>query len=383
MVKPKKNDLSVLIIAGETSSDKYGAHLVQAVKTLCPSLSFFGIGGQHMEEEGVDLLFHVRDISLVGFEIIFCLFNLLKIFKRLDLETTLRKPAAAILIDSPDFNLRLAKKLKKRLVPVLYFIGPTVWAWRKGRLKTIKNNVTKMLLIFPFEEKIYHDHQIPAIYVGHPLKGRIRPSLSREEFFEKYQLNPDKRLITFLPGSRRSELKFHLPVLLQSVKRFREKFNAQFILLQAENLDERLYSDYLSSSREDLRMIREDKYEAMASSDLILAACGTANLEAVLLEVPLVSFYRISPFYYWAGVRFVKIENFSITNILAGKKVVPELIQKQFTAENLFIEAQKILESEQMRSEMIRHFKSIKQSLGDQSTFQNVAGELRKIICPG
>lgn len=383
MVNPKKNDTSVLIIAGETSSDKYGALLVQTVRKSDPSISFFGIGGKNMEEEGVDLLFSVRDISLVGFEIVSRIFSLLNIFRRLNTETTLRKPAAAILIDSPDFNLRLAKKLKKLSVPVLYFIGPTVWAWRKGRLKIIKRNVTKMLLIFPFEEKMYHDRQIPATYVGHPLKETISLSLSREEFFKKYGLNPHKRLITLLPGSRRIELKFHMPILLQALKRIREELNTQFILLQAENLDDQLYSGYLSPSPNGLRMIRENKYEAMASSDLVLAACGTANLEALLLEVPLISFYRIWPFYYWAGVRFVKIKNYSIANILAGKKVVPELIQKNFTGENLFKEVQRILESDRVKSEMRRHFKTIKQSLGEQSAFIKVAEELKRIVYPG
>jgi lipid-A-disaccharide synthase len=265
---------------------------------------------------------------------------------------------------------------------VLYFIGPTVWAWRKKRLKTIKKNVSKMLLIFPFEEELYRSRQIPAAYVGHPLNEMITLSLSREEFFEKFGLDPDKKLITLLPGSRRGEIKFHLPILLQAVKRLREEVNVQFLLLQAEHLDDHAYSDPLSSSPESLKMIQEYKYEAMASSDLVLAACGTANLEAVLLDVPLVSFYRIWPFYYMAGVKFVKIRNYSIANILAGKSIVPELIQTDFTAENLIREARRILDSDRVREEMVRHFKDIKKSLGNQSAFLNVADELGKIVFP-
>ncbi len=380
MVSPERNEAPVLIIAGETSSDKYGALLVQAIKKSLPSVTLFGIGGKHMEEEGVDLLYTVQDISLVGFEIVTRLLRLLNIFNRLERETILRKPAAAILIDSPDFNLHLAKKLKKRSVPILYFIGPTVWAWRKGRLKTIKKNVTKMLLIFPFEEELYRSHQIPAAYVGHPLKEMITLSLSRQEFFEKFGLDPDKKLISLLPGSRRGEIKFHLPILLQAVKRLREEVNVQFLLLQAENLDDHVYSDHLSSFPEALKTIKDNKYEAMASSDLVLAACGTANLEAVLLDVPLVSFYRIWPFYYRAGVKFVKIRSYSIANILAGKSIVPELIQRDFTAENLTREARRILDSPRVKEEMVRHFKDIKKSLGDQSAFQEVAEELGKIV---
>jgi len=380
MVSPRRNDAPVLIVAGETSSDRYGALLVQTFKKHHPSTRFFGIGGKQMAKEGVDLLYTVRDISLVGFEIVSHFSSLLKIFRRLDREIILRKPVAAVLIDSPDFNLRLAKKLKKRSIPVLYFIGPTIWAWRRGRLKTIKKNVKKMLLIFPFEEKIYQDHKIPAAYVGHPLKDVIHLSLSKQEFYQKHGLDKQKRLISLLPGSRKGELKFHMPILLEAIKKIHSVFNVQFLLLKAEHLDDRLFSAYLPSPVQDFKMVTEDKYEAMAYSDLILAACGTANLEAVFLDVPLISFYRIWPFYYWAGVKFVKIKDYSITNILAGEKIIPELIQKHFTAENLSREVQKILESESGKAEMLKHFKNIKKSLGEQSAFQNVVDELKQII---
>ena len=239
-----------------------------------------------------------------------------------------------------------------------------------------------MLLIFPFEEKLYQNCHIPAAYVGHPLKEMITLSLSREEFFERFELDPNRKLITLLPGSRRGELKYHLPILLQAVKRLSEEVNVQFLLLQAENLDDQVYSDYLSSFSDALKTIKDYKYEAMASSDLVLAACGTANLEAVLLEVPLVSFYKIWPFYYTAGVKLVKIKNYSIANILAEKHIVPELIQKDFTVENLVHEVRRILDTNQEKKDMIQHFKDIKKSLGDLSAFQNAADELRKFVSP-
>ncbi len=170
---------SILIVAGENSGEKYGADLVHQFKKLHPSLSFFGIGGKHMEREGVNLLFQVGELAVVGaFEIISHLPRIKKIFNKIKRETKRQKPSAAVLIDSPDFNLRLAKKLKKLSIPVLYYISPTVWVWRKGRLKTIKKTVNKMMLIFPFEEKIYEDYGIQASYVGHPLKERVRASLT-------------------------------------------------------------------------------------------------------------------------------------------------------------------------------------------------------------
>ena len=215
---------SILIVAGENSGEKYGADLVHQFKKLHPSLSFFGIGGKHMEREGVNLLFPVGELAVVGvFEIISHLPRIKKIFNKIKREVKRQKPAAAVLIDSPDFNLRLAKKLKKLSIPVLYYISPTVWVWRKGRLKTIKKTVDKMMLIFPFEEKIYEDYGIPAVYVGHPLRERVRASLTKNEFLEKYGLSAQKKLISLLPGSRQSELKYHLPVLAEALEKIKNE----------------------------------------------------------------------------------------------------------------------------------------------------------------
>jgi len=228
----------ILIIAGENSGEKYGARLVHEFKKINPSFSFFGIGGQEMEREGVDLLYSIQEMGLVGgLEVVSHFPRLIKIFNHLKKEIHLKKPKAAVLIDSPDFNLRLAKKLKKYSIPILYYVSPTVWAWRKKRLETIRKTVSKMLLIFPFEEKIYQSHQIPAAYIGHPLSEITSLSLTKEEFYQKYELNPQKKIIALMPGSRKSELKFHLPILLKAVAKMNKEFQAQFLLLKAENIE--------------------------------------------------------------------------------------------------------------------------------------------------
>ncbi|MDH4258241.1 MAG: lipid-A-disaccharide synthase, partial [Candidatus Aminicenantes bacterium] len=299
---------------------------------------------------------------------------------RVSREVRHRKPAAAVLIDSPDFNLRLAKKMKKMSIPVLYYVSPTVWAWRKNRLKTIKKTVKKMMLIFPFEEKIYEQAGIPAVYVGHPLLGKIGASLSRQEFLEKHGLNPDKKLITVLPGSRKSELKYHMEVLPEALNRLQKERDAQFVLLLAESLDRDLLSVYIPLLPEKLRVLVEDHCEAISSSDLVLSSCGTANLETALLETPLIAFYRISPISYSLGRWLVKIDDFSIVNILAGKRIIPELIQKDFTAENILNEANRIFDSDEARAKMIGHFKRIKKILGKKVASQNAALELQKLI---
>jgi len=372
---------SILIIAGENSGEKYGASLVHQSKKINPSFNFFGIGGKHMSAEGVELIFPTEDLAVVGgIEILSHLPRIKKIFNRIKKEVQERRPVASVLIDSPDFNLRLAKKLKKLSVPVLYYISPTVWAWRKGRLKTIKKTVEKMLLIFPFEEQIYESQGIPASYVGHPLTERIKVTFSKEKFFQKHRLDPQKKLITLLPGSRKSELKYHMPVLNKALQKIKSKIPAQFILVPAENIDKHFLSNFIPQGFNDLKILSTDSYEAIASSELVLSACGTANLEAALLETPLISFYRLSPLTYYAGVKFVKVKNYSIVNILAGEKIIPELIQKHFSPENILQETKKILFSEETRSEMISNFRRIKKILGNQKASLNAARELDKII---
>lgn len=372
---------SILIVAGENSGEKYGADLVHQFKKLHPSLSFFGIGGKHMGREGVNLLFPVEELAVVGvFEIISHLPRIKKIFNKIKREIKRQKPSAAVLIDSPDFNLRLAKKLKKLSIPVLYYISPTVWAWRKGRLKTIKKTVDKMMLIFPFEEKIYEDYGIPAVYVGHPLKERVKTSLTKDEFLEKHGLSAQKKLISLLPGSRRSELKYHLPVLAKALERIKNEWDTQFVLLLAENLEKNFLLSLIPPWLKGLKILDEDHYEAIASSDLVLSACGTANLEAALLETPLISFYRISPLTYFFGHRLATIKNFSIVNILAGERIIPELIQRDFTPQNILEETKKIFDSEEQRSEMIAEFRRIKKILGEKTAPQNAAQELEKLM---
>ena len=375
---------SILIVAGEKSGEAYGAGLVREFKTIEPSATFFGIGGKRMASEGVDILFPMDDLAVVGIvEIVSQIPRIRKIFRRIQEEVKVRAPEAAVLIDSPDFNLRLAKRLKKLGVPVLYYISPTVWAWRRGRLRTIKKNVKEMLLIFPFEESIYKNGGIPAHFIGHPLLERIRIAFGREEFCRKYGLDPKRKLITLLPGSRATEIRFHLPVLVRAMEKMRREWAAQFVLVQADHLDEDFYRRFLPQGLPDLTTVRRDAYEAMAAGDLVLSACGTANLEAALVGTPLVAFYRLSPLTYIFGVKLVRIKNYSIVNILAGDRIIPELIQRRFTPENLFQEAKRILASPDIQAAMKERFQKIRSSLGEAPASKNAAFELDKLLRKG
>jgi lipid-A-disaccharide synthase len=372
---------SILIVAGEDSGEGYGADAIREFRKLWPSASFFGIGGKRMAEQGVDLVFSVDDLSAVGIvEVLGRLPHFRRMFRRLEREIDARRPAASVLIDSPDFNLRLAKKLKALGIPVLYYISPTVWAWRSGRLKRIREVVSRMLLIFPFEQKIYQDQGIPAAFVGHPLAGKVRVQLGRKEFLAKYGLSGELPLVCLLPGSRPTELKYHLPVLRGAVKKIRQDLRVQFVLVLARSASRAFLSRVLAPEENEITILESDGYEAMAYSDLILSACGTANLEAALLGTPLVAFYRLSPLTYYPFRWLLKIHDYSIVNILAGKRVVPELIQHQFNARRLAEEARLLLTSEERRNTIKAELARIRAVLGQERAPENVARHLATIL---
>lgn len=371
----------IFICAGETSAEKYGAALIREFQKVNPQARFFGLGGEKMTAAGLEALYSLQELNLVGLlEVVRHLPRLLKLQSHLKKEIIRRQPQAAVLIDSPDFNLRLACYLRRQGIPVLYYVSPTIWAWRKNRLKKIKACISKMLLIFPFEQKIYEQENIPAVYIGHPLQEEIRLVLSRQDFFQKYNLDPQKKIITLLPGSRPSELKNHLPILSESLLLLRGAFPVEFLLCQSENLSRREIEKHLPYSFPGLTILKEDKYEAMAYSDLILSSCGIANLEAALLETPFIAFYRISPLSYQLGRKFVYIRNFSIVNILLGETVIPELIQNNFTAENLFLLGKELIENQTRREKMLQAFRRIKEILGQKRASVLAAQELTSLI---
>jgi len=372
---------SILIVAGEKSGENYGAAVVRAFRAANPGAKFFGVGGSNMNAAGVEILVPMEDLAVMGLaEVLGDIPRIKGILRRLAAEARSRRPAAAILIDSPDFNLRLAKRLKKIGIPVLYYISPTVWAWRKRRLKTIRVVVEKMLLIFPFERDIYSRAAIPHRYVGHPLLERLSVRFSRDEFFRKHGLDPSRPLVTLMPGSRKSEIHRHIGILRDAAARLQSERGAQFVLLQAGDLDPDFLPRLLAGTEADIRLLAEDAYEAVAASDIVLSACGTANLESALLGTPLVAFYRISPLTYLIGRPFVKIRDYSIVNILAGRRIVPELIQGKMTSDALVRETNRLLDDGDARREMTAVFAGIRTDLGTERASENAARELAALL---
>ncbi len=372
----------ILIIAGEKSGEKHGAALVEAYKKFDPEARFFGVGGSHMEKAGVRLIGRIEDLAVMGiFEIVSQLPRIKRIFERVKSEVRNDHPRAAVLIDSPDFNLRMARYLKKQDIPILYYISPTVWAWRKSRLKTIRRTVSRMLLIFPFEKTLYDDFHIPAAYVGHPLLENFPSPPEREGVFHRFKLDPGQALVALLPGSRDIEIRHHLPTLMKAVRQIAARSKAQFVLLRADNLDQRKLAQYIPEDLKNVICVTDTGYhDLLAVSDVALSACGTANLEAALLETPMVAFYRVSPLTYCLGKPFVKIQRYSIVNILAGKDIIPELIQKDFSAEKLAQETLQLLGSRDRQQSMIQQFRSIREVLGDRPASQESARELASLL---
>lgn len=373
---------SILVVAGESSGDRHAAGLVRAYKEIDPTPRFFGTGGDALAGQGVEILHDISELSLVGVaEVLTSLPRVRRIFKRIVAECEARRPAAAVLVDSPDLNLRLAKALHKRGIPVLYYISPTVWAWRRGRLKTIKANVAKMLLIFPFERGVYEKAGVPAVYVGHPLIERLGPRPDREAFLRRHGLDPSRRIVTLLPGSRRSELRYHMPVLAEAAARLRDRCAVETVLVLADGLDEGdLEASLRDGGRAGLVVTRGPVSDALAVSDLALSSCGTATLEAALAGTPLVAFYRISGLTYAFGRPFVRAKHYCIVNILSGAAVVPELIQSDFTPDRLEAEARRLLESDDARTRMKAAFAAVRTGLGDEEASPRAARELSALI---
>lgn len=349
---------NVLIIAAENSAENYGSQIIDQFLTQKEEIHFFGIGGDKFAERGVEINIHNRELAIVGIvEIVSKLFKLIKIQKLLLKKATQKKADAALLIDYPDFNLRLAKKLKKRGIPVYYYISPTVWAWRYSRVKTIKKFIEHLFIIFPFEVPIYQKEQIPFTYTGHPLIPMIKVSEDRKTFRQRWHIAENSLMITLLPGSRRSEVLHLLPEMLKAMELLNGKFKSHIFILKADSIDASLIERIKRPFPLDIRILPQSKgHNGIHASDVVISTCGTSNLEIVILGVPFIAIYKINNLTYAMGKRFVKIRLYSIVNILAGKQVIPELIQHECQAERIVSEIEAILNSPRIQNNMLAEF---------------------------
>ena len=362
-MSPEKT-FTFLLSAGEASGDNYGAQLIDALRQLSPSASFFGMGGDKMEEAGCDLQVHAKEVAVVGLvEVVTHLPAIHKRFKHLVNEAKRRKPDAAILIDFPDFNLRLARDLHALGIPVFYFVSPQLWAWRTGRVELIKKYVRKMIVIFPFEQEFYRQHGVNVSYVGHPLAYQPLPEISREEFAARHRLDPAKAWMAFLPGSRRKEVRLNLPVMVEAIELLDEQDKEfEYLLPVASTLDKEWVRYQLGPAHTRIRLTENAQATVMHSRAAVVAS-GTATVESTLTGTPFVVVYRLSPLTWLLGRRMVTLDTFAMPNLIAGRKIVPELIQSAFTAEAVVRELAAIVPDGQARTNMQSGLKEVAQKL--------------------
>ncbi len=367
----------LLMVSGERSGDVYGAELAAALRARWGEAEIFGCGGDAMRRAAVETLVDAHQVSLMGItEVVVGLPRAYRAFRRLLEEVDRRQPQLAVLIDFPSFNLRLAKKLKQRKIPVVYFVSPQIWAWKGWRIKEIKAHVDKMLCIFDFEEAIYRKAGVPVEYVGHPLVDLVRSHLSRQEFFAQAALDPETTTIALLPGSRETEVSFNLPILLDAASRLAVGRRVQFVVAIAPGLDAPWVESMIPRcyvGRAKVRAVTHATYDTLQHSDLAIVASGTATIEAALRECPMVVVYRVSQVSWFFGRFMVDVPYYSMVNLLAKRLVVPELIQKEFTGQNLAAQVEYLLDHPEARDQMVREFRALKPRLGPGGSIRKAA----------
>jgi lipid-A-disaccharide synthase len=334
-----------MIVAGEASGDLHGANLVREAGKLAPGLLFFGIGGPRMRDAGVETLVDSSQMAVVGLVEVLTHFGVIS-HAYLTLKKIIRTspPDLLILIDYPDFNLRIAQLAKRAGVKVLYYISPQVWAWRVGRVKKIGRIVDQMAVVFPFEVPFYERENVPVTFVGHPLVDTVHPSMARDDALKYFGLNPARRTVGLFPGSRTHEIRRLLPVILESARILKKHFpDLQFILPLASSLSHEDIAPYLTGSGLDIMVADKQIYDVMQVCDAIVTVSGTVTLEIALIGVPMVIIYRVSPFTYAIGKRLVKVDHIGICNIVAGKRIVQELLQEDAEPARISAEIEKIL----------------------------------------
>jgi lipid-A-disaccharide synthase len=370
-MKPKK----VMMVTGEASGDLHGAHLMEAVQRIDPGIQFSGMGGEALKRAGMNLLYHNQSLSVVGItEVLLKLRSIQKTLSGLKQFLERERPDLLILIDFPDFNLRLAKFAHQRGIPVLYYISPQVWAWRPGRVRLIARWVKKMVVFFPFEVPIYKAAGVDVECVGHPLLDVVKPALPKEETAKQLGLDPGKPVLGLLPGSRSQELERLLPVLLDTARLLHQEIpDLQFVIPLAPGLTRTSVSRWMNNAWVPVKLAEGQTYDVMNLSDLLIMASGTATLEAAILEKPMVIIYKVSSLSYWIGRALVRVKHIGLVNLVAGKGIAPELIQKDASPERIAREALRILTDPNLRQGMTESITQVRKNLGEPGAVQRAA----------
>jgi lipid-A-disaccharide synthase len=369
----------LLISAGEASGDMYAARLATALQQRL-SVELFGMGGPQMRAAGVDVITDYREVSVVGItEILSHLPSLVHAMRRLVFEASVRHPPFAILTDFPGFHLRLARKLRPHRVRNIYYICPQFWAWRPWRVRLVRRRFAEALCIFPFEEEFFSDAGVPTKFIGHPLVGNVHATQSREEFCRQHQLDPQLPLIAVLPGSRHAELAQHIPILRAASAIIYHQRPAQFVLAAPAhaNLTE-LQSGWSPSLT--VRVVENETYNALASADAAIISSGTATIEAALLNVPMVVIYRVTPLTALLAKPLVRTKFFTMVNLIAERRIVPELIQNDLTPQTLAQEILHLLNDSPARAELRIGLAEVRRRLGPPGAVDRAADAIASLL---
>lgn len=356
----------VMLVAGEASGDARGAELVRTLRQRSPSVELFGMGGANLRDAGMKVAYDIAEVTgVVGiWEILGNLRRLwlaYRLLRRLLLE---RRPDLLILIDFPEFNMRLARVARRRGVAVLYYVSPQVWAWRRYRIRKIASRVDAMAVVFPFEADLYRDAGIKVVaFVGHPLVDAVSPGKDRAASLRAMGLDEGKLTVALMPGSRTKEVASLAGPMIEAAGRLAQERDVQFVLIRASTIERGELERAAAGASATVRIADGNGYDALAAADLVWVASGTATLEAGLLQKPMVIAYRLSPLSYWVGRLLVRVEHIGMVNIIAGERVVPELIQDEVTADRIVAETRRMLRPEVNRS-VVRKLAAVRHRLG-------------------
>ncbi len=372
---------SILIISGEASGELHGAELVRALRNLSPNTRFFGVGGVRMRQAGVELLYDVDHLEVVGvWEALHSLGYHRRLLKELISFVETHPLSAIVLIDYPYFNLHFAQKVKHLRIPIVYYISPQVWAWYPGRIKKIARLVDKMLVILPFEEEFYLSQGLKAEFVGHPLVEEVEAEFDRSSFCEKYHLDKEAAIVSLLPGSRQREIKYLLPPMLQSIPLLRRAHKLNFVISLAERVDRKLVESVAKPYLPQVSLVERDTYNVIKNSDIMVASSGTATLEAAILETPMVVVYKLTFPGYLLAKLLIKVKYISLVNILAGREIVKELLQFKVTAKNIAEEVLKLLQNPTVEEGVKKELLRVKEKLGTPGASHRAARAVMQFI---
>lgn len=367
--------MRLCIVTGEASGDLHASGVLRELKMRVPSLVAYGIGGARLAEEGMELIADVRDMAMVGLSnVLRHLPKYVRVQRALIDRLRSERPDVLILVDFPDFNLRLARKARRLGFPVVYYIAPQLWAWRRRRIRAIRRLIDHVLVILPFEADFFRQHGVPVTYVGHPVVEQLR-SIGR---YEKRPHEEPLR-IALLPGSRRSEVQDILPAMLDGLETLSARWLIEASLIQAPTIDRSQIDGVLEGRSFPVEIVERNGAEAVARSHLALASSGTATLEAAVLGTPMIVMYRLTALTYWLARWLVKLDHFSLVNIIAGREVVPELIQSQVRGDRIAEAAEAMLEPktyERIRIEL----EDVRNRLGQEGASRNAAEAILRLV---